>query len=103
MQPSKLTTKQTAKTLQGLLETGQFDSALPVIEDYGSRLIEAAKNAPTPAERIAILQAAADDLREHLHLVRIMRAHVYTQLTLTQRVASYQNAPQLESSWNLEG
>lgn len=103
MPPSKLTTKHAAETLHGLLETGQFDSALSVIEDYGSSLIEAAANAPTPAERAAVLQAAADNLREHLHLARIMRAHIYTQLTVTQRVASYQNAPQLESSWNLEG
>ncbi len=89
--------------IQRTIEAGRFGAAIPLIEHYGQYVVQKLIAAKNPQERDEIAGRACAFLHDRLHLARVMRSHIATQLKTTSRVVSYSNIPSIESTWRVEG
>ncbi|HEX4168877.1 MAG TPA: hypothetical protein VHZ55_25720 [Bryobacteraceae bacterium] len=95
--------EQLAARIQKALESGDFDTALPLIESYGKAVKTAMQTARTSHQRSEVAGSASAFLRDRLHLARVMRSQLATRLLLTRRLVSYSEPPAPANSWLLEG
>jgi hypothetical protein len=84
------------------LKTGRFDTALPLIDEYGKAVRHALRATHDHDEKEEILNEASSFLRDHLHLARILRSHLSARLTANSRLSSYNDLPGIKSTWNFE-
>jgi hypothetical protein len=89
--------------LQQLLESGQFELALSALDSFSQLMLENASAARSATEQRQMLQDAQMFLEERLHLARVMRAQLASQVATTNRLIGYQDVATSESSWNLDG
>ena len=95
--------KSPAESLQGVIESGHFEEAPPLISLYGKYVAGRIQSAGTLEERLALTNEALDFLHDRLHLMRVMRAHLAAQLACVSRLSSYATLSADESHWTLEG
>ena len=89
--------------LRSALESGDFESALPLIGEYGGFAIRRMKDAKASDEQAEIFQTSTAYLYERLHLARVMRAQLATRIALSSRVGLYQEeASKMSNTWQLE-
>ncbi len=89
--------------IQRALEAGQFESAIPLIEQYGETILNALRNSGTSEERSTIASEATAFLQDRLHLARVLRSHLAAQVGAASRIASYSSTPCISSTWLIEG
>ena len=92
-----------AESLKSAIECGDFERALASIENYGSDVRGELKEADTREAHLAIMQESLAFLQDRLHLARVMRAHIASQLAVVSRLSSYGSSPNCQSTWNVEG
>lgn len=93
---------EVGKKLGLALKTGRFDTALPLIGEYGEAVRQAVRVTRDHDEKEEILNAAALFLRDHLHLARVLRSHLSARLTANSRLSSYNDMSDAKSSWKFE-
>ena len=91
-----------AQELQRALESGEFELALPLIESYGRSAIHASQKSKTFSEQSEMLRTAAAFLQDRLHLARVMRAQIASQIALCSRACLYEEASKVDNTWQLE-
>jgi hypothetical protein len=94
---------QAQQMIQRVLESGDFEHALPLIESYGRSAIQAAQAAETFSEKSEVLRTSAAFLQDRLHLARVMRAQLAGKIALCSGLGIYQDASRLTNTWQLEG
>lgn len=95
-------TANLAESLRRAIETGNFESALHLAEEYG-RAARAEIDAASPEKRATLAEETRAFLESRLHLARVMRAHIGTQLRQATGLASYQEAVGAGNTWTIEG
>jgi hypothetical protein len=88
--------------LKHALETGDFCSAVPLIEEYGNLTMQALRTSRSLSERQAVLDEASSFLQDRLHLARVLRSHIAAQIAASSRLISYNDNPITESTWHFE-
>jgi hypothetical protein len=88
--------------LQRTLEAGNFESALQLIDEYGKLIMESVRTAPTATDRLAILDEASSFVQDRLHLARVLRSHIASQITASSRLVSYGGTASVESTWQID-
>ncbi len=88
--------------LRRALEAGNFEAALPLIEEYGKAVLRAMRAAPDDHARANILDEASSFLQDRLHLARVLRSHLSAQLTANSRLVSYEGGPSTKSTWRFD-
>lgn len=89
--------------IQRAIESGSFEAAIPLIEQYGEAVLSALRGAGTSQQRSAIASEASAFLQDRLHLARVMRSHLAAQIGAASRNASYAGAPCVNNTWLIEG
>ena len=92
-----------AERLRHAIETGSFERATSLAQSYGDLIKTRLRAAKTPAEREAIASEASAFLQDRLHLARVMRSHIATEIDAAVRLASYSNTHHSENTWRLDG
>lgn len=98
-------THQTADSLHEVvsraLQAGDFIAARRLSIELGAAVrLELA--AARPAERVALYQRRIGQMQEHLHLARVLRAHVASQLQSNAAASLYQTAYGSDHSWRFD-
>ncbi len=91
------------KEIQQAIESGSFEAAIPLIERYGEIILSALRHAGNSQERSAIAAEATAFLQDRLHLARVLRSHIATQIGAASRIASYACAPCVSNTWQIQG
>lgn len=91
------------REIQRAIESGSFETAIPLIEQYGHAVLSSLRNAGNSQERSAIATEASAFLQDRLHLARVMRSHIAAKIGAASRIASYANAPCVSNTWLIEG
>jgi hypothetical protein len=68
------------QTLSQALQIGDFAAAQTAAADYGRVVCADLEGASDPARRAAICQEALETLETHVHLARVLRAHLAAQI-----------------------
>jgi len=89
--------------LQRAIESGSFETAMPLIEKYGEAVLSELRKAGDAKERSAIASDASAFLQDRLHLARVMRSHIAAQIGAASRIASYASVPGVINTWHIEG
>jgi hypothetical protein len=89
--------------IQSAIESGSFEVAIPLIEQYGQALLSALRGAGTSQEGSALASEAAAFLQDRLHLARVLRSHLAAQIGAASRSASYASAPCAANTWLIQG
>ena len=92
--------EQLGRELKSALEAGDFETARPLIESYGKTAAQALIAARGSAQREEIMKRTAAFLQDRLHLARVMRAQLATQLAAAAGLACYAERPAAESAWS---
>jgi hypothetical protein len=71
------------------LSSGDFDAARRMIENYGTAVRQDASTEPDPVKGAEILQRALVALQDYLHLARVLRAHISSQLRVEATTSQY--------------
>ncbi len=95
--------EQLALELKVALESGDFETALPLIESYGKTAAQAMAEAHGSAQREEVIKRTEAFLQDRLHLARVMRAQVAAQLSAAAGLACYAQQWIDESVWSAEG
>jgi hypothetical protein len=85
------------------LACGDFDAAEQLAIDYGASVRSKAQAWENRAVRDSLLREALDTLNECLHLTRVLRAHLATQVRENAVVCQYQAPPAERCGWQHEG
>jgi hypothetical protein len=89
--------------LRRALESGDFESALPLIREYGGFAVRGMKDAKASDEQAEIFQTSTAYLYDRLHLARVMRAQLASRIALFSRIGLYQEeASKMSNTWQLE-
>jgi hypothetical protein len=102
MRASPVDTKQAAERLRRAIESGDFQSAPALAEEYVETVRREIEITPA-RERAALAEQACSFLEDRLHLARVMRAHIASELRVASGVASYQNAGPAGNTWEIQG
>lgn len=89
--------------IQRALESGRFETAIPLIEQYGQFALSSLRSAGNSQERSAIATEASAFLQDRLHLARVMRSHIAAKIGAASRIASYASTPCVNNTWHIEG
>ncbi len=89
--------------IQRAIESGSFETAIPLIDRYGHDILSSLRNAGTSQERSAIAAEASAFLQDRLHLARVMRSHIAAKIGAASRIASYASAPCVNNTWLIDG
>lgn len=86
------------------LRNADFAAAQGAVEQYGQDMRVQLLAATDPQQRAAIYQAGLETLRNHLHLARVLRAHLAAQVLSNAGSCAYAQESQATGhSWKLEG
>ena len=91
------------KTLAAALQNGDFVAAQSAIEEYGHQVEVALHSAAGTAARAAVYQESLSTLSQHLHLARVLRAHVAAQIQGNAGSCLYEPAEADRHCWQFEG
>jgi hypothetical protein len=90
------------QALASAIKTGDFEAVHPLAAAYGQSVIAELRNALTPENREAIARPALEFLNDQLHLVRVLRAHLASQLRANSATYLYQPAEPDKHRWRFE-
>jgi hypothetical protein len=68
------------QALSQALQGGDFAAAQTAAADYGREVCDALQTTGDPSRRAAIHREALETLGNHLHLARVLRAHLAAQI-----------------------
>jgi len=85
------------------LEAGDFEAAERLAAEYGRDVLEHLRANGDAAGREAVLRRALDTLNDCLHLTRVLRAHLATQVRENSLACQYQAAASEPRRWQFEG
>jgi len=92
-----------AKALAQALEAGNFDTARPLVMEYGKSVQVEMLCAASAAECAQIFHAARETFERFLLLSRAMRAHISARLQLLAGESLYRPPVPEQHTWRLEG
>jgi hypothetical protein len=98
----KQVVEEVGEKLRRALESGHFEAALPMIDEYRNATLHDMGAAGDDRTRANILNEASSFLRDCLHLARVLRSHLSAQLAASSRLISYDSAPCPKSTWKLD-
>lgn len=88
--------------LRQALQAGRFEAALPLIDEYGKATMQAMRAARDDRARTNILNEASSFLKDQLHLARVLRSHLTTQLAANSRLMFYEGTPRTKNTWQFD-
>jgi hypothetical protein len=68
------------QALSDALRAGDFAAVQSAAVDYGRGVCQELQAADDPGQRASIYQEAQETLQNHLHLARVLRAHLAAQI-----------------------
>jgi len=89
------------EAIQVALAAGDFETAEQMSGPLGQGII-AELTAAAPAGRVALFELRIGQLREHLSLARVLRAHLASQLQDNTAACLYQAASGRDHSWRFD-
>jgi hypothetical protein len=90
------------QALATAIRTGDFEAANPLAVAYGQSVVAELRTALTPENREAIARPALEFLNDQLHLVRVLRAHLASQLRANSGPCLYQPTEADRHCWRFE-
>jgi hypothetical protein len=88
--------------LRHALEQGDFEAAERLAVEYGDSVLASVRANTDPASRQAVLGNALETLNECLHLTRVLRAHLATQVRDNSAVCQYQPPEGQRRAWQFD-
>jgi hypothetical protein len=98
----KQVVEQLGEKLRRALESGHFEVALPLIDEYGKAALQAMRVARDDRTRTNILNETSSFLQERLHLARVLRSHLSAQVRASSRLISYESMACTKSTWKVD-
>jgi hypothetical protein len=86
------------------LRAGDFETALQLITAYQEAVSHRLSYTARDVDRDTVLREAMEVLQSHLHLARVMRAHLVTTFGAVKTASVYQPVTDtVKSTWDVEG